>query len=279
MKLWCLLLLAFIYLFFPLNTFAVSDLLINEFLAKPSADNKEWVEFYNPTSSTLDLSNYFFDDDTNYNSDIGSDKFQLLGLLQSNQTCYWEVTSYLNNDGDSPSLFKSGNETPVDTYVYTNPQTDVTFSRIPDGGSWQGNQSPTKATTKCQDLAPTPTPTPDPTPTPNPSPTPTVSPTPIPTPTPAASKSPTPKPTPKSSSSPSTQPTSVLGESTSNSESPTPSSSPEPESGSFSKTKAAAIVTGAGALLIALSFGFYMWYSKILGHEKEQEFTEVETKT
>lgn len=122
--------------------------------------------------------------------------------------------------------------------------------------------------------SPAPSPTPNPSPSPTPSPIPTPASTPIPT--PIKSPSPSPKPTPKSTPSPSSQTTAVLGETNDISASPSPSASPETESGSLSKTKAAALITGSGAILIALSFGFYLWYSKLLGHEKAPEVLEIE---
>ena len=95
------------FLFFYQPVIADSAIVINEFLAKPSSQNSEWVEFYNPTSQTIDLSDYYFDDDTSFESDSGSSAIiSLSGLLQSQQTCYWELPNYLNNTGDSPSLFK-----------------------------------------------------------------------------------------------------------------------------------------------------------------------------
>ena len=54
-----------------------AELVLNEFLPNFS---QEWVEFYNPDNSSIDLSNYFFDDDADFGSDIGSPKKQLIGI-------------------------------------------------------------------------------------------------------------------------------------------------------------------------------------------------------
>ena len=159
---------------------------INEFLPAPSSGNKEWVEFYNPDSSTIDLSDYFFDDDSDFQSDSGSSgKIAIAGLLAPTSTCYWDLSTYLNNNGDTPTLFNTAGTT-IDSYTYTKTTTDKSYVRVPDGGEWQADQAPTKSSANCLDLAPTPTPTPTATPTPTPTsaPTSTPAPTTIPTITP-----------------------------------------------------------------------------------------------
>lgn len=194
---------------FVKSVFAL-DAVINEFLPNPSSGSPEWVEFYNPADTSVDLSDYYFDDDTNFDSDNGSStKIALSGVLPTLQTCYWELSSYLNNNGDSPTLFKvqSGTSTSVDTYTYASSSAGFSYARVPDGGSWAILQSPTKASNKCIDLAPTATPTPTTTSTPAPTSTP------LPTSTPT--KTPTPTPTSKPSATPTSKllPTDVLGES------------------------------------------------------------------
>jgi hypothetical protein len=185
--------LFFTFLFFAANE--ASAQVINELVADSSP---EWVEFYNNSSSQIDLSGYFFDDDDNFGSDDGnSGKITLQGLLNPGALCYWELNRYLNNDDDTPTLF-NGSGTAVDSYPYTNPTSDKSFARVPDGGEWQADQDPTKTSASCASLAPTPTSTP--TPTPNPTATPTSTPTPTPTPKPTST--PTPKPTARPTSLP-----------------------------------------------------------------------------
>lgn len=151
-------------------TLFISDvkaaLKINEIYPKPATGGEyEWVEFYNNASSSADLSNYFFDDDSDFQSDSKSSAIiSLSGLLPENSTCYWELSSYLNDSGDQPTLFKNDGSI-VDSYSYTITAAGKSHSRIPDGGEWQINVDPTKSTIKCLDLAPTPTPTLIPTPT------------------------------------------------------------------------------------------------------------------
>lgn len=195
------------------------QVVINEFVPNAS---QEWVEFYNSGASEENLSDYFFDDDTDFNSDSGSSqKVQLSGLLSPSSTCYKDLSTFLNNDGDTPTLFKSDGSN-IDSYSYSNTTPDKSYSRIPDGGVWQSEQSPTKSITSCLSLAPTSTPTPTPTSTltatPDPTSAPTATSTPVPTPTktptPTPTKTPTPKPTitPTSPPPPETSPESeVLG--------------------------------------------------------------------
>ena len=171
-----------------------AQVVINEFV--PDA-NPEWVEFYNKDQNSADLSEYFFDDEADFDSDEGSSEItSLFGILGPTQACYWNLSTYLNNDEDTPTLFSEDGDI-VDTYTYAQPAEDKSYARIPDGGEWQVGQTPTKVTTNCSNLAPTPTSTPtlSPSPTPTPTLTPTPTPTPKPTLTPKPTFSPTPKPT------------------------------------------------------------------------------------
>ncbi len=188
--------LSVLFLISTSSVYAGSDLVINEFLPKQSEGIPEWVEFYNSGTSVIDLSDYFFDDDTDFNSDSGSSgKVAISGLLNPQATCYWELTTYLNNNGDTPTLFKTDGSS-IDSYQYTQTETDKSYSRVPDGGEWQINQIPTKSSTRCLDLVPSPTP--------SSTPTPSLTPTIIPTYTP--SNTPSPSNTPKPQSSPTNKP-------------------------------------------------------------------------
>lgn len=268
-------LLPLLIILVPSNVFASTNAKINEFLVHPGSGD-EWVEFYNPDQ--IDLSTYFLDDDTDFSSDSGSSsKKNLSAINNSNLTYpYLEFGSFLNNDSDYVVLFAPDGSI-EDQYQYSSdPGSDVTIGRSPDGsGQFSTLTSQTRGAGNTN-----PVPTSDPTPTPNPSPSPTPTPTPTPAnspvPTPIKSPSPSPKPTPKSSPSPSSQTSTILGETSDTNPSPNPSPSPEAKSGTLSKTKAAAIITGAGALLIALSFGFYLWYSKLLGNEKSPKGVDFE---
>lgn len=215
--------------FFPSVSFAAGSVVINEFLPAPSSGNPEWVELYNPTSSTIDLSDYYFDDDTSFDSDAGSStKVALSGLLNPQASCYIDLSSFLNNNGDTATILKTDGSV-TDSYQYTQTTQDKSYARVPDGEQWQANQIPTKSSSRCADLAPTPLP-----------PTPTVTPTLItepsspPTPSPTTQPSSTPRPPspsgiPTAPSSISSTPTSIEGSvlaSTNNITQSNPDSSP-----------------------------------------------------
>lgn len=239
-----------LFLLFPSAVSA--QVVINEFQPKP---NPEWVEFYNKSTDEVNLGNYFFDDDSDFGSDGGSSpKIGLQGILPSGGFCFWEMYSFLNDGGDNPTLF-AGNGDILDTYSYASSSASFSYSRIPDGETWQISVSPSRIATSCLSL-PTPTPVPTPVattyPTTAPTPTPTLSPTATPakTPTPVATKSPTPKssPSPTPSSSPDQTP-GVLG---------LEADSPTPEASDVEKIDRkpqilAIVFTSLGLILICLS--------------------------
>lgn len=206
-----------------LSTRPTKAQMINEFYPK----SPEWVEFYNDKEEEINLLEYYFDDDSEFDSDIESSHiFQLTGILPSRFTCYWNLSTFLNDTGDTPTLFKS-DKSIVDTYQYSDPTSGKSYSRVPDGGSWQADQNPSKSSVSCQSLTPSPTATTTPTLTPTSAPTSA----PTPTPTSVPTKAPTPKPTVKPTAKPTDSPTSspeVLGEQVT----PTPSPSPVAAAGS-----------------------------------------------
>lgn len=186
-------LLVLISLFF-LSSFsdAKAQILLNEF----SPRSPEWVEIINTGDSTININNYYFDDDNDFNSDSGSSaKIKLSGLLTSKTTCYVEMNSFLNDGGDLPTLFAENGDI-LDSYNYASSSANLTYSRVPDGGTWQVDVSPSKTSLSCSNLqTPTPTVTPTSTPTVTITPTQTANPTPTATPKPSPTKTATPKPT------------------------------------------------------------------------------------
>lgn len=278
MKLAALLFSLILFLSLRSSVYAASDITINEFSARGDPD---WVEIYNTGSETKSLEGWVIRDSTD------SNKISLSGSICSGGTRKFDFSNRLNNAGDDIKLLDSESAvTPQDSLTYFSAnipehQDNQSTSRNPDGSSsWVVQTTPTpNDNTSCN---PQPTPTPNPSPSPSPSPTATPASTSTTTssstsstnPTPTPLKSPSPKPTPKAS--PSQSPLTLGQTDTQNSDSqPTPTPEPAGEE-SLSKTKAAAIITGAGAILIALSSGFYLWYSKLLGKEKSQSIEEIE---
>lgn len=175
----------FFIIFFLISSSSVfaSDVVLNEILANPNSGEKEWIEIYNSTDSSFDLSNYYFDDDElllvsgeiqKGSADPGSDPIKLDGILNSKSTCFVTFSSYLNNDKDKPTIFLSDG-TVIDSYEYVDSVQNKSFSRVPDGAEWQVNQEPSKSNTECSSLAPIPTSTQSPTSTPTPTSKPTAS--------------------------------------------------------------------------------------------------------
>ncbi len=224
--------LIFVFIFLFVFASKVSaQVEINEFV--PDA-NPEWVEFFNASDSAEYIKGYYIDDDTDFLNDSGNSTKKLLTSLDiSNfQYPFIDLSSFLNNTGDSVVLF-TPNGAIVDQYSYSsNPGDGVSIGRSPDHtGGFTILSSTTKGNENSAPLVlPTeaPTPTSTPTATPNPTSTPTKTPsTSLRTnsPTPAPTKSPTPKST--TTFSPTSTPEElVLGIQNSTS---SPSASPEEE--------------------------------------------------
>lgn len=129
---------------------------INEFMAHPSSGNTEWVEFYNPDS--LDLTSYFIDDDTSFASDSGSSSKKSLATTTTGIYPSIDLSSMLNNSGDFVVLFDSSGNI-IDQYQYTSdPGTDTTIGRSPDGGSWIILSSASKGSANGGASSPSPSP-------------------------------------------------------------------------------------------------------------------------
>ncbi len=210
-----LMLIIFFCFTFACEVFA--QVVINEFVPDSTT---EWIELYNASSSADYIKNYYLDDDTDFENDIGSKKKLLTSLNTINPTFpYIETSSFLNNSGDWVVLFdQDGNI--LDQLQYTsNPGKDISIGRYPDNS---GNFSILAYSTKADGNAAPPTATP--TETPQPTQTPTVTPTSTPTPTPTKTLSPTPAKTPT----------------------PTPTKKPDPTEGPNEESSLSGSVLGAG---------------------------------
>ncbi|MGZ4634950.1 lamin tail domain-containing protein [Oryzihumus sp.] len=113
---------------------------VNEVLMAPSGTGTEWIELYNPTTSSVDVSGYFVDDVAGGG---GSPKAIPAGtVIPAGGRYVMDVgTSYLNNTGAESARFLSvsgGTETVYDTYSWTlsSTQYDKVFHRSGDGGAW-----------------------------------------------------------------------------------------------------------------------------------------------
>lgn len=248
----------FLILVLPQQVLADSDIVINEFYALGGSDTPDWIELFNKTDSKVDIEGWQIKDETE------SNKIILDGYVCPHSFRKFTFSNRLNNGGDKIRLFKSGSDQSIDELTYFSQNIpahtqEQSTGRSPDGsGSWIVFSTPSpNDDTSCDQ--PTPTPTPTRSPTPSPSPAKSPSPSPKSSPSPLVTKSPS--PTAKSS-------TAILGEKDQESPSVTPSASPSespspnPQTESTSRVKIAGLVSGTGLILIGVSFGLYLWYSK-----------------
>lgn len=114
----------------------VPDIVINEFAPKGT----EWVELYNTTSGSIDLTGW------KLTSAVDGDSFMITGTIGANSLFLCSIsTAIMDNDGDSIFLFKPG-DTLVDHVAFGDvgsaPVSITTWStaRITDG-YWSGSMA------------------------------------------------------------------------------------------------------------------------------------------
>ncbi|OGE25892.1 hypothetical protein A3H85_01640 [Candidatus Daviesbacteria bacterium RIFCSPLOWO2_02_FULL_40_8] len=248
--------------FFPITVQAV---VLNELMVTPSS-GYDWVELYNPSSETVDLTGWSLTDNATTSMKT------LSGSILGNGFLTFDVGTRLNVGGDTVNL-KDVSSIIVDTHSYSsNPGTDISIGRSPDGETWATLTSTSKGSTNGGALA-TPTslpPTLEPTSTPKPTTTPKPTPTTKPTSTPKPIKEPTATPTPKttaksqttSTSSQNTSssktansakiPSNLLGESTSSAENNSPSDETPTQISPTQSINIPYIIGGVAFLLIGV---------------------------
>ena len=231
--------------FFAFPPSVSAQIVINEF---SSNSDTEWVELYNLTADSIDLTDWKLQDEA-------QDPKTLMGSIPGQGFFIFENPSgWLNNSGGDTITLKNSTDVVINSIHYGSggvvsvPDSDKSAGRVPNASeNWQNNLTWTKGSAN-----------PDPTPSPTPSSTeaatsaPTASPTATPTktPSPISTKSPTPKPT--KTATPSSSPE-VLGEAATSGESkPTPEESLTPEVSQTTKKKLPIlpiIFIGSGVLM------------------------------
>ena len=119
------------------------DVVINEYVARSSVT--EWVELYNTTASSLDLSGHYIDDIA---SGGGAPKLIPNGTIIASGGYYvMEFNNLLNNGGDDVR-FLDGSQAALDSTSYSSSTAENSWYRTPDGSTWSGTESatPTKGT-------------------------------------------------------------------------------------------------------------------------------------
>lgn len=113
----------------------IGEVLLNEFLPAPQTlFTTEWVELYNTTGDQLDISGMWIDDLLN----AGGAPKQIPAdtILEPGGYYVMETSNYLNNTGDDVRLLGTDGTTVFDTYTYGSTSYDLSFCRLPDGGTW-----------------------------------------------------------------------------------------------------------------------------------------------
>src|SRR3989344_8554602 len=151
----------FLFLF-PTKVLA-SVVVLNEIMANPLTDEKEWIEFYNSSSSDFSAVGFKLEEKTS----SGNTSVHNLGDFTVPKLGYWTFdfsSSYFNDGGDTITIKDLGGNI-IDSYSYGSSTDGKSFGRSPNGGSWVVNLDPTKASANSTvQNTPSPTPTQDPTP-------------------------------------------------------------------------------------------------------------------
>lgn len=118
------------------------DIVINEYTANSTVT--EWVELYNTTGSSLDISGYYIDDVASG----GSAPVAIPGgtTIAAGGFYTLDLSSILNNSGDDVRFLNPTQTTVIDSTSYTFATLEYAWYRTTDGGSWSAEETdaPTK---------------------------------------------------------------------------------------------------------------------------------------
>jgi len=111
--------------------------ILNEFSPAPEG-NREWVEIYNPNSSTVDLTGWKIDDIPE-----GSSPFKIPDSTKISPKGYkvFYFSSKLNNSGDTLRLINSNGKV-LEKFSYGKVEKDTVFAKD-SRGAWQSTTTPT----------------------------------------------------------------------------------------------------------------------------------------
>lgn len=121
-------------------------LFINEFMANPPAGESDWIEIFNKDSvNPINLAGYILKDSLNAGTSWTIPSgfvIQPRGFLAFTQGIHFPFG--LSSQTDGIKLFTPEGRL-VDSYFYNTPQIqNRTTGRLPDGGTWTPNLTPTK---------------------------------------------------------------------------------------------------------------------------------------
>ncbi len=106
-----------------------NPVVINEISPAPATGN-EWVELYNKTDASVDISGYTIGNGNTSQTIPTNTTIDANGYF-----VYQLTTASLNNSGDEVNLYQS-NGTLIDSFTYGNTNSDESWYRIFDGGRW-----------------------------------------------------------------------------------------------------------------------------------------------
>ena len=129
---------------------------INEFLATndttnqdPQGDYDDWIEIYNSSTETIDLSGYYLTDDLDdltqwsfpQGTTINGGGYLLIWAdkdTEFNNTLNSEFHANfkLSADGESIGLIQDDGTTIIDSITFNEQISDISYGRYPDGGNY-----------------------------------------------------------------------------------------------------------------------------------------------
>ncbi|MCX7876408.1 MAG: CotH kinase family protein [Melioribacteraceae bacterium] len=139
----------------------LNKVLINELMADntktikdPSNTSKDeyddWVELYNPTENEIDLSGYFLTDDP---TKLNKWKIPNIKIKSKEHLLFWcdeqetqtglHTNFKLSKSGEYIALVSKDGKTIIDDYTFGAQQSDISFGRIPSGGTVWNFMNPT----------------------------------------------------------------------------------------------------------------------------------------
>ena len=141
MKKTCSVILAVLFLIITSNA-VLAQVVINEFLPAPSSGNSEWVEIYNPSGSSVDLTGWTLKDIAQSAKSLTS-----LGSVNSLGRVVYDDSgdSWLNNSGGETLQLKDNLGRIIDEHTYSSASNDVSIGRETDrGNTWKNCTTPSK---------------------------------------------------------------------------------------------------------------------------------------
>ena len=135
----------------------LSDLFINEFMANndeavpgPDGTYPDWIELYNGGDESVDLGGIYLSDDLSnpkwqfpYGTTLAPKDFLVVWADNNSDINSLHTRFGLNASGENIGLFARDGESLVDSIVFGKQASDVSYGRVPDGGSSWNYLTPT----------------------------------------------------------------------------------------------------------------------------------------